>query len=103
MFISVLCKYPTNYSTASLLEVPAPVTTPAGPTNDRAEEQPAFIPLQKINVIARLVPTLETSRKRINEEMESMIVEGLASLVSANSRLVLVELPNVDGDRTNRS
>ncbi|EUC58329.1 3-beta hydroxysteroid dehydrogenase/isomerase family containing protein [Rhizoctonia solani AG-3 Rhs1AP] len=64
---------------ASLLEVPTPMTTPA-PANDRTEEQPAFIPLQKINVIARLVPTLETSRKRINEEMESMIVEGLASL-----------------------
>ncbi|CAE6356873.1 unnamed protein product [Rhizoctonia solani] len=77
---------------ASLLEVPAPITTLA-PAND---EQPAFIPLQKINVIARLVPTLETSRKRINEEMESMIVEGLASLASANIRLVLVELPNND-------
>ncbi|KAL5632004.1 hypothetical protein ACGC1H_000132 [Rhizoctonia solani] len=65
---------------ASLLEAPAPVTTLAGTANDKTEEQPAFIPLQKINVIARLVPTLETARKRINEEMESMIVEGLASL-----------------------
>ncbi|CUA67712.1 Conserved oligomeric Golgi complex subunit 5 [Rhizoctonia solani] len=58
---------------ASLLETPATNTI-------SDEEQPAFIPLQKINVITRLVPTLEASRKRINEEMESMIIEGLASL-----------------------
>ncbi|CAE6430952.1 unnamed protein product [Rhizoctonia solani] len=62
---------------ASLLEIPASTITPA---NDKGEDLPAFIPLQKINVVARLVPTLEASRKRINEEMDSMIVEGLASL-----------------------
>ncbi|KAF8601324.1 hypothetical protein BDV93DRAFT_533716 [Ceratobasidium sp. AG-I] len=46
-----------------------------------AELYPAiFVPLQKINVIARLIPTVESSQKRITEEMESMIVEGLASL-----------------------
>ncbi|CAE6466205.1 unnamed protein product [Rhizoctonia solani] len=76
---------------ASLLEVPTPMTTPA-PANDRTEEQPAFIPLQKINVIARLVPTLETSRKRINEEMESMIVEGLASLAKQNQSVLAAAL-----------
>ncbi|CAE7222027.1 unnamed protein product [Rhizoctonia solani] len=65
---------------ASLLENPAPAIAPVGSINDKTEEQPVFIPLQKINVIARLVPTLEASRKRINEEMDSMIVEGLTSL-----------------------
>ncbi|KAH7335890.1 Golgi transport complex subunit 5-domain-containing protein [Rhizoctonia solani] len=65
---------------ASLLETPSPTTASNGSANDKTENQPVFIPLQKINVIARLIPTLDTSRKRINEEMESMIVEGLASL-----------------------
>ncbi|KAJ1300517.1 hypothetical protein OPQ81_005329 [Rhizoctonia solani] len=65
---------------SSLLETPAPTLTPTSSANDKTEGQPTFIPLQKINVVSRLVPTLEISRKRINEEMESMIVEGLASL-----------------------
>ncbi|CAE6427730.1 unnamed protein product [Rhizoctonia solani] len=65
---------------SSLLKTPTSVVTPTSPANDKSGDQPTFIPLQKINVISRLIPTLEVSQKRINEEMESMIMEGLASL-----------------------
>ncbi|CAE6440006.1 unnamed protein product [Rhizoctonia solani] len=65
---------------SSLLEPPTSSNVPTSLAVEKAEDQPTFIPLEKINVIARLVPTLDSSRKRINEEMESMIVEGLASL-----------------------
>ncbi|KAF8728356.1 Golgi transport complex subunit 5, partial [Rhizoctonia solani] len=65
---------------SSLLETSAPTNATANPPTEKSDDQAAFIPLQKINVVARLVPTLDSSRNRINEEMESMIVEGLTSL-----------------------
>ncbi|CEL58692.1 Conserved oligomeric Golgi complex subunit 5 OS=Homo sapiens GN=COG5 PE=1 SV=3 [Rhizoctonia solani AG-1 IB] len=65
---------------SSLLETPTPPHVPINGSAEKTESEQAFIPLDKINVVARLVPTLDASRKRINEEMESMIMEGLASL-----------------------
>ncbi|CCO37346.1 Conserved oligomeric Golgi complex subunit 5 Short=COG complex subunit 5 [Rhizoctonia solani AG-1 IB] len=65
---------------SSLLETPTPPNVPINGSAEKPESEQAFIPLDKINVVARLVPTLDASRKRINEEMESMIMEGLASL-----------------------
>ncbi|CAE6385210.1 unnamed protein product, partial [Rhizoctonia solani] len=65
---------------SSLLETPTPPNVPINGSAEKTESEQAFISLDKINVVARLVPTLDASRKRINEEMESMIMEGLASL-----------------------
>ncbi|KAF8750759.1 Golgi transport complex subunit 5 [Rhizoctonia solani] len=62
---------------SSLLETSAPTNATANHPTEKSDDQAAFIPLQKINVVARLVPTLDSSRNRINEEMESMINQSV--------------------------
>ncbi|KAG8706104.1 hypothetical protein FRC12_007145 [Ceratobasidium sp. 428] len=76
---------------SSLLEAPATIPpTTFSPVNGTTSlivappvDLPAFVPLQQINIIARLIPVVDASRKRITEEMEAMIVEGLSSLNQA--------------------
>ncbi|KAG8739425.1 hypothetical protein FRC10_005634 [Ceratobasidium sp. 414] len=73
---------------SSLLTTPTTTLSPtSSPANGTASliaapstDTPAFVPLQQINIIARLIPVVDASQKRITEEMEAMIVEGLSSL-----------------------
>ncbi|KAG9098973.1 hypothetical protein FS749_002432 [Ceratobasidium sp. UAMH 11750] len=73
---------------SSLLSAPtttlSPTSSPVNGTTNLVTEPlahtPAFVPLEEINIIARLIPVVDASRRRIIEEMEAMIVEGLSSL-----------------------
>ncbi|KAG8706602.1 hypothetical protein FRC08_000952 [Ceratobasidium sp. 394] len=66
--------------TTTLSPTSSPVNGTTNLVNEPLAHTPAFVPLEQINIIARLIPVVDASRKRIIEEMEAMIVEGLSSL-----------------------
>lgn len=69
---------------ASLLDAPAPSSSREVDTSINGEDQyPEEIPLRAINAVTMHIPFIESAREKISLEMESMVLLGLASLVSA--------------------
>ena len=48
------------------------------------------IPLRSINAVATHVPFIEDARTKVTAEMESMVLTGLATLVSHLSRVYIL-------------
>ena len=50
--------------------------------DDENESQETSIPLHSINAVSAYIPAIHSARAKVTNEMESMVLSGLSSLVS---------------------